>query len=148
MKEIHTELEINASPARVWEVLTDFARFPEWNPLVVEASGELRLGGRLRVRIVAGREMTFQPTVTAFTPQQKLAWKGATLHGALFSGEHSFRIEPLAAERVRFVQAESFTGLLVPLLASTLERDARPAFERMNQALKTRAEGSRETGRS
>jgi hypothetical protein len=142
MKEIHTEIEINASPARVWEILADFARFPEWNPLVPEASGELRPGGRLRVRVVAGREMIFRPVVTAFEPQRVLAWRGVTLLGALFTGEHRFAIEPLSAEKVRFVHSEVFSGLLVPLLASTLERDARPAFERMNRALKARAEES------
>lgn len=142
MKEIRTEIEINASPARVWEILTDFARFPEWNPLVPEASGELRLGGRLRVRVVAGREMIFRPTVTAFEPQRTLAWRGVTLLGALFAGEHRFTIEPLTAERVRLVHGEVFTGLLVPVLASTLDRDARPAFEGMNRALKARSEAS------
>lgn len=142
MKEIRTEIEISASPERTWQILTDFARYPEWNPLVLEAAGELRLGARLRVRISAGREMAFRPTVTALEPQRALKWRGVTLLGTLLAGEHSFSIEPIAPERVRFVQGEVFTGLLVPLLAETLERDARPAFERMNQALKARAEGS------
>jgi uncharacterized protein YndB with AHSA1/START domain len=33
MKEIHTEIEINASAEKVWRVLTDFAAYSEWNPL-------------------------------------------------------------------------------------------------------------------
>src|SRR5208337_3854746 len=34
MKEIHTEIEINAPAEKVWKVLTDFAAYPEWNPFV------------------------------------------------------------------------------------------------------------------
>src|SRR5688572_3315582 len=72
MKEIRTETEIDAPAARVWEVLTDFSRYHEWNPLVPEASGELRAGGRLRLRVVAGREMRFRPVVVAFEPERTL----------------------------------------------------------------------------
>ena len=43
----------------------------------------------------------------------------------------------------RFVQGETFRGVMVPLLRRTLERDARRGFEMMNDALKRRAEGSR-----
>jgi uncharacterized protein YndB with AHSA1/START domain len=31
MKEIYTEIEINASAEEVWHVLTDFGAYPEWN---------------------------------------------------------------------------------------------------------------------
>ncbi len=30
MKQIHTEIEIDATPEEVWGVLTDFGRYPEW----------------------------------------------------------------------------------------------------------------------
>src|SRR4051812_19364669 len=50
-RELHTEIEIDAPPTHVWKVLTDFARFPSWNPLIPEASGELVEGARLRVRL-------------------------------------------------------------------------------------------------
>ena len=38
------------------------------------------------------------------------------------------------------MQGEVYKGLLVPLIARTLERDARPAFAAMNHALRRRAE--------
>src|SRR5690349_17967051 len=66
MHEIETAIEIEAGPREVWRVLTDFARYPEWNPFITRISGDLVDGGRLQVRIVppgAGR-MTFRPRVT------------------------------------------------------------------------------------
>jgi hypothetical protein len=40
----------------------------------------------------------------------------------------------------RFVQAEEFSGALVPLVGSRLFEDTRRGFELMNRALKERAE--------
>lgn len=84
--------------------------------------------------------MTFRPTVLKAEPNRELRWLGHLLIPGLFDGEHIFTIEPLGANRVRFVQREIFTGLLVPLLASGLDTDTRRGFEEMNQALKVRAE--------
>jgi hypothetical protein len=58
----------------------------------------------------------------------------------LFDGEHIFSIEPIGPDRVRFVQREIFTGLLVPLFARGLDTDTQHGFDEMNQALKAQAE--------
>jgi uncharacterized protein YndB with AHSA1/START domain len=34
MKELRTEIEIQATPDKVWQVLTSLDKYPEWNPLV------------------------------------------------------------------------------------------------------------------
>ena len=31
-KELHFEIEIQVSDGRVWQILTDFASFSQWNP--------------------------------------------------------------------------------------------------------------------
>jgi hypothetical protein len=41
----------------------------------------------------------------------------------LFDGEHIFEIEELDRDRVLCIQREVFKGLLVPLLARSLDRD-------------------------
>ena len=52
MKELHSEIEIAASPERVWDILADFAAYPRWNPFIRHISGELEVGERLEVRLV------------------------------------------------------------------------------------------------
>ena len=44
MKRLHSEVLIDASPAEVWAILTDFSGYHEWNPFLVEASGVPREG--------------------------------------------------------------------------------------------------------
>lgn len=142
MKELRTEIEIQASDEQVWQLLTDFASFPEWNPLIRRANGEARAGAQLEVHIQppGARGMTFRPAVLKAEPNRELRWLGRLILPGLFDGEHIFTIEPLGENRVRFVQREVFTGLLVPLFARGLDTDTRRGFEAMNRALKARAE--------
>ena len=58
----------------------------------------------------------------------------------LFEGEHTFEIETLGPNRVRFLHSERFAGVLVPFLRKMLETKTRAGFEAMNRALKERAE--------
>ena len=143
MKELRTQIEIEATPDRVWEILTDFAAYPEWNPFIQMIQGQAAAGSKLEVRIEppSGRAMTFKPTVLEAAPRQELRWLGRVLVPGLFDGEHSLRIEPIGDSRVRFVQAERFSGVLVPLFGKSLEKTQR-GFTAMNEALKRRAEAT------
>jgi hypothetical protein len=141
MKEARTSIEIGASAERVWEIVTDFDSYPDWNPFIRSASGKPEQGEKLEVTIQppGGRAMTFKPTVLAAERAQELRWLGHLLLPRLFDGEHSFRIEQIDSGRVRFVQSERFSGVLVPLFGKTLDKTRR-GFEAMNEALKRRAE--------
>jgi uncharacterized protein YndB with AHSA1/START domain len=44
MKELHSEIEIDASAELVWGVLTDFASYPEWNSSSARSAGSPRSG--------------------------------------------------------------------------------------------------------
>ena len=142
MKEIRTEIDIEASAGRVWDSLTDFPAFPEWNPFIRRISGEPKVGTKLEVFMQSSgtRGMTFRPTVMKVERDRELRWLGRLAVPGLFDGEHIFEIEEPAAKRVHFVQRERFRGLLVPLLARSLDRDTKRGFEEMNRALRTRAE--------
>jgi hypothetical protein len=137
------EIEIDASADAVWAVLADTGAYAEWNPFVRRLTGDLREGTRLEARIAppGGRTMTFKPTVLAARAGRELRWLGRFLVPGLLDGEHSFRIEPLADGRTRFVQAERFSGVLVGLVRNTLAQ-TELGFEQMNEALKLRVEGS------
>jgi len=142
MKELRCEIEIAAPAGLVWEILTDFAGFPQWNPFIRRARGNPVEGERLDILMQpsGARGMTFSPTILKVVTDRELRWIGHLFVPGLFDGEHIFTIEPLGTGRVRFTQREIFTGLLVPLLARMLDTDTRRGFEEMNKALKGRAE--------
>src|SRR5918994_717016 len=142
MKELHSEIEIDASAQRVWGILTDFASYPEWNPYIRKISGEPRVGEHLEVRFEppGSRGITLKPKVLNAEPNRELRWLGHLLVAGLFDGKHTLAIQPLEEDRVRFIQGETFGGLLVPLFARSLDKGTRRGFEEMNRALKERAE--------
>ena len=142
MKELFSEIEIQATDERVWQILTDFANFPQWNPFMRRAIGEAKTGAKLKVFIQpsGASGVTFRPTVLKVEPKRELRWLGHLLIPGLCDGEHILTIEPIAEDCVQFVQREIFTGILVPLFARGLDRDTRRGFEEMNRALKERAE--------
>ena len=138
---LSTSIDIDAAPERVWRVLTDLAAFPDWNPFITRAEGEVRPGGRLTLRLqpVGGRGVTIRPTVLEAEPGRRLRWLGTLGVRGLFDGEHTFTITDRDGG-VRLDQDERFRGLLVPVLAGSLRRHTLPAFQAMNEALKQRAE--------
>ncbi len=144
MKELVSTIEINAPAERVWQILTDFARFPEWNPFMLRASGPIKPGARLQVYLKpgSGMGMAFRPTVLRVEPNRELRWLGHLLVPGLVDGEHQLSIEVLGTNHVRFTQHEKFTGLLASLVLSFIGRDTQQGFEEMNRALKARAEGT------
>lgn len=142
MRNIETEITIRATPEHVWSVLTDFGKYPQWNPFIREASGDVMTGARLRVWIHPpdGSAMVFRPTVKQASAGRELRWLGHLLIPGLFDGEHSFRIESLGNKEVRFRQSEQFRGILVPLFPRSMYEKTRRGFEAMNRALKERVE--------
>jgi hypothetical protein len=141
-RTIRSAIEIRAPLDAVWEVLTDFSAYPEWNPHIRRVRGNPRAGGRLTIRSEppTGRPVVLRPVVTVWDPPTELRWRGTFVHRRLFSGEHGFKLESLDNDRVRFHQDETFSGLLVPLYARLRLNRTRDGFARVNEALRERAE--------
>src|SRR5205814_5893919 len=61
MAELRTETEIDGPVERVWQVLTDFKSFPDWNPFIRSIRGKAVEGSRLDVLLGASgtRPMRF-----------------------------------------------------------------------------------------
>jgi hypothetical protein len=146
MRELHTEIEIEASADSVWDILTGFADYPRWNPFIRQITGIPEKGARLEVQIKppGSKGMTFRPIVTRVAANLELRWLGRLLFPKLFDGEHIFEIESRGGNTVRFIQRENFSGLLVPLLWKSLDSSTRRGFSEMNRALKTLAEATHE----
>lgn len=139
---IHTEIEIDASPAEVWAVLTDLDGYADWNPFVVTASGTVAVGERLvnRLSPPGGRAMTFKPTVTEVEEHRTFEWLGRLLVPGLFDGRHRFELTPTESGGTLLTHSEHFRGILVRFMRSSLDTQTLAGFEAMNEALKGRTE--------
>ena len=142
MKEIYTEIEIQTSEDKVWDILTDLKSFPQWNPFIRKAEGNIKLGEKLKIILQpsGSGKMAFNPTIIKLEHKRELRWLGHLLIPGLFDGEHIFVIEKIEFNRIKFIQRELFRGLLVPFFAGTLDKGTKNGFIEMNIALKNRAE--------
>ena len=141
-RTIRSAIEIRAPLETVWGVLTDFAAYPDWNPHVRRVVGKVDSGARITIhtRPPGGRMIVMRPTVICWEPPRELRWRATFVSGRLFSGEHGFRVEPMGPNRVRFVQDETFSGVLVPLYSRLRLARTRKGFDDTNEALRDRAE--------
>ncbi len=141
-RSIETEIEIEGTATRVWEVLTDFNRYPEWNPFILRIAGTLQTGSRLKAVVQTPHfpKITIRPVLLRVEVEHEFRWVGHWLVPKIFDGEHLFAIEPLGGSKVKFVQKELFSGLLVPLLWGRMAGNIRLGFDKMSQALKKRIE--------
>lgn len=140
--DLASQIDIDATPERVWRELTQLSDYAHWNPFIVRADGRIEVGARLVLRMqpVGGRPMTLTPTVVDVVDGSLLRWRGTVGAPALLAAEHSFRLVALDGGATRLHQDEVFHGLLVPLVTRTLRRQTLPAFRAMDEALKRRAE--------
>lgn len=143
MKSIRVVTDIAAPVEIVWAELTAISQYATWNPFITTFRGDLVQGSRLEIRIEppGGRAMTFRPTITDVVEGSRLEWLGRLAVPGLFDGRHSFDLKAVGGAETRLTQAEEFSGILVPLMGTMLER-TRAGFEAMNDALRVRAERS------
>ena len=138
-KEIRTEITIQATPEKVWNILTNLNAYPAWNPFITSITGKAEKGSKLTVKIkpTDGKAMTFKPTVLTAKKNQELSWLGSLFFKGLFDGEHKFELIDHGNGTLTFVQSEKFKGILVGIF--NMEK-TESGFNAMNRKLKAEAE--------
>jgi len=144
VKEVHSEIEINSYPETVWKILTDFARYDQWNPFINKIIGLPREGDKIDIYIEtpSGKKRKYSPKVTKVEEGRELRWFGKSSLPGFLNAEHIFIIEELQPQRVRFIQREVFDGLLAGFFGKGMDSDVKQGFDDMNYALKKHAERS------
>jgi hypothetical protein len=144
--ELTTFVDIDATPERVWQVLTDLPAFAEWNPFITSAEGALVVGRRLAVsvpRVNAFVPAHIRPIVLDVVPLQRLRlWSRLDRLGipGVFHVDLTMTITDHDGG-VRLWQQDRFGGLFASLLIESVSRRRLAAFTAMNAALKERVEG-------
>ncbi len=137
-KEIKTEILINATPEKVWAILTNFENYPNWNPFIKSITGDVKVGNTIKARLEPpnAKGMTFKPKVLIYNTNKEFRWIGHLLFPGLFDGEHIFELIDNGNGTTTFIQREKFKGILVPLFKKMLEINTLNGFKMMNEKMK------------
>ncbi len=143
MKSLKTEIIINAPAKKVWQILMDFGAYAEWNPFIRSVKGKAEVGSQLvnTLHLEGQKPQVFKPTVLEVKEEQSFQWLGHLFVKGLFDGNHYFKLETIAPNKTRFIHGENFSGLLVSPIMKMIGQSTLQGFEKMNVALKERAEG-------
>lgn len=141
-QQIRTEIRINASPSRVWGVLTDFVRYPEWNPFILEVKGVVRPHAVVpyRFEFPRGVRLWAIARILRLEPEKELRWAAHFLTPGVFNGEHYFAIAEAERAHSVFHHGEIFTGFALPIAWPVIRAYGPQIYGSLNEALKRRAE--------
>lgn len=134
-------LEIKAPPELVWEVITDFARYPEWNPFLVSCATSMQpgdpidLGVKLLARPQAQREW-----VKEHVPGRRFAYSMKPAPAGALSSFRSHDVEAGAAGTTRYRSHFELNGWLMPLVRGLLGSRLQAGFDGMSHGIQRRAE--------
>lgn len=135
-KTVKHEVTIQASPEKVWAVLTDTERYPDWNPVMIKVVGELKEGSDITYSFQQdpGNQYDVGITVKEIQPNKLLNQSGG-ITGVLTYDHRYVLTEEGAATRV-LIQ-EDYRGVYVPFWNPD---GVQRAYERLNKALASRVE--------
>ena len=142
MREIQTEIEINASPEKVWAVLVDIDNWDKWNPIIVQAGGDATVGSELTITMRGedGKDgPKYMPIVTNLEKSTSFEWRAKMMSEFMFTNGRVFKLEK-SNTGTRLVNKETFKGMLVPLFWGKLSSHVPMMLNEMNDALKNQVE--------
>lgn len=137
-RKLETRIEIDAPLSKVWAILDSFERYEEWNE-DVWFHGRPSVGSStpMSVRLM-GKVMKVPVHFEALDAEKEVRWRGGPK--GMMTGTHYLRLRALTENRTELIHGEDFAGLALPLLWPLLRGELLAFYERINAALKARAE--------
>ena len=141
-RTVNDSVLIDASRERVWEVIADLDAYREWNPVITRASGEVRPGATVTLRLEepGDEPEEIRPELSIARFERKLRWQTRMLVPGLLDREQEIKIEKLGPRRVRVLLQDRLEGVLAPF--EDRESTRRRALALMKDALEKRAEAA------
>lgn len=137
-------VEINAPIEKVWQVLLDFDRYPDWNPFTHKVETDLKIGSPVNLHVKLPKRVSKLQVeyVREVTEPNVLAW-GMTMGAEfLLVALREQHLKATGDNSCTYHSTDAFTGLLTPLVKLLFGNSIRDGFNAMAYALKERAEVS------
>ena len=131
-------VEISASPARVWEVMSEVSKWPEWTASIVSVeapSAAMGLGSQADVQARGAPKARW--TVTVWRPGEGFTWV-TKVRGARTIAGHE--IVPVGDGNSRVTLSIEVPGLMATLLKPVIGKQIVENLELESQGLKKRSE--------
>lgn len=141
MFTIDKTLEINAPPEVVWEVITDFPRYGEWNPFILECKTTLKSGDPIDLKVkLMSVPQPQREWILEHVPGKSFAYQMKPFPGGALSSRRSHEVTDAGGNRTRYHSYFQLKGWMKPLVVGLLGGRLEKGFAGMNAGVKQRAE--------
>lgn len=111
------EMVLPVNQEEVWKRIANVQEIRSWDSMISEISGEIREGGKVRLRSKISPNQEFRLRISDVTPQNKMKWSSGV--APFFKGVRSYHLSRENGQ-TRLVVEEVFSGWLLPLMKSKL----------------------------
>ena len=136
------KIRINAPIEKVWAILLDLPRYPEWNPFTYRVDSTLAIGAPvdLYVRMRKRGERVQREYVRTVQAPTMLSWGMTMGHAVVLTALREQKLERIDAQSCSYQTSDAFSGALTPLVAYLFGEDIEEGFNAVARALKAHAE--------
>jgi len=135
--ECAVNTNINSSPEKIWNILTNAAKYVQWNSTIISLEGKIALGEKIKLKVKLDPKRTFNLKISEFSTPVKMVWEDGM--APMFKGVRTYTLVKNDDGTTGFTMSEVFSGLMLPMIAGSLP-DFAPAFEQFALDLKKEAE--------
>jgi len=137
-----SESRINASSEKVWAIIMDLDRYPEWNPYTIAMKSTLKIGDPMVMSVKMSELLTIEQTehIRVLEEGHKVCWGIDTTTPEFNSGERCQWLEPLPEGGTRYITEDLIEGTANPLVTLLFGEAVQNGFDAVALALKQRAE--------
>lgn len=139
MTTLTTSIEINAPIELVWNVLTDFSKYTDWNRFtpIVETSGRLGDGVTLHVNLSSGNKLTKSQLIIEQFEPYTLCWGDDNL---FVKAHRTQTLEQLGPTKTLYQSVEPFAGLIKPIIMLAYKDKLMRGYQWAAEGLKAESE--------
>lgn len=137
------KVEIDAPASVVWEVLTDFERYSEWNSFCISIDSTRNINElvKMQVRIPdTDQVIPVNEYLVAYEPERLLSWEQRPTDDNKDAARRDQYIEALGPERSSYFTTDLFLGLNAETIMQEHGVWVKKAFDQVARDVKNRAE--------
>ncbi len=136
-------VEIAAPASFVWDVLVDYASYPEWNPYTIAVDTTLEIGERIDLTLPnpdgSDGTMLNREFIRVVDPPHHLRYDTGSEYPGLLGMRDQYVTE-LAPDRCTYHTTDTLSGELADLVMESNGAWIKAGFDAVAEALKVRAE--------
>lgn len=116
-RETAISIDIQADRSILWALLTNASDFPRWNSTVISMEGDIKPGGKIRLKSSLDPRRVFKLSIKEFDADSRLVWGDAM-------GQRVYTLKSLGQNLTQFTMTEKIGGPIFPFIAKMI-----PAFD-------------------